>query len=220
VWNKQKAVVVLTSEAQATQNGPVYWLLLWCGIVQSVLCSATFSDLLCVPISNLVIPHLSTRALWLKQRHLEAKQGELSEKCRRILPIKYLCHTPQRYFNMPLTSNDMGPSALLALWRKSYFGLLLPLNIHFPLPGLKQRTLSLMASTITTRLGMSNWWSAGSMRQAMSTYAARGKVSRMWICYLGRVLIVWAELSDSQSKRSLIIAYAILRFTFLFKKFV
>jgi hypothetical protein len=44
-------------------------------------------------------------------------------------------------------------------------------------------------------------------------YAARGKVSGMLlICTLGRVLSKWAELSDSHSKCSVIIAYASLQF--------
>jgi hypothetical protein len=42
----------------------VYWLLLRGGIVQSVPCTAAVSDLLCVTVGVLIIPDLSTRALW------------------------------------------------------------------------------------------------------------------------------------------------------------
>jgi hypothetical protein len=46
----------------------------------------------------------------------------------------------------------MGPTALLSLKRKSYFGSVSPLKFDCPRPGVNPRTMILMASTITTRL--------------------------------------------------------------------
>jgi hypothetical protein len=64
-----------------------------------------------------------------------------------------------------------------------------------------------------------NWWPAGQWLPVMSFYAASGKVSRMWICSLVSLLSKRAELSDLQSKSSVIIAYVSLNFNFLFTSF-
>jgi hypothetical protein len=56
-----------------------------------------FYYLLWGPIWVLITTDLSTRARWLQQRHLVAKQGKLCEERPLIFLAKYLCHTPQGY---------------------------------------------------------------------------------------------------------------------------
>jgi hypothetical protein len=52
--------------------------------------------------------------------------------------------------------------------------------------------------------GMTDRWPADGKRPAMSFYAARGMVSRMWMPYsLGRLHSIWSEFCDSQSKSKL-----------------
>jgi hypothetical protein len=49
-----------------------------------------------------------------------------------------------------------------------------------------------------------NWWPACRMRPAMLFYAARGKMSRMWmICSHRRLLSKWTELTDARCRSEL-----------------
>jgi hypothetical protein len=57
-----------------------------------------------------------------------------------------------------LKSYDMGPTDLLPLQRKLCYWLLSPLKIHRTRPGLKSRTLGLIASIITSRPQRANYW--------------------------------------------------------------
>jgi hypothetical protein len=70
-----------------------YWLLLRGGIVQSVPCTATISDLFNFPIWVLIIPDSSTRAL--TKIPADTPSSESRETWWWILPTKHSSHTPQ-----------------------------------------------------------------------------------------------------------------------------
>jgi hypothetical protein len=86
--------------------------------------------------------------LWLQQKHLVAKRGEIWRKCTWILPISISVYT-SRVLQHAVKSYDMGPSDLLPIRRKSYCGFVSPLNIHRSRPSFYPWTLGPMSSTIT-----------------------------------------------------------------------
>jgi hypothetical protein len=68
--------------------------------VQSVPCTAAFSNLLFFSIRVLTISYSSVRALWKISAETNSSEawGKLGDKCQLILQMKYLRHMS---FNMP-----------------------------------------------------------------------------------------------------------------------
>jgi hypothetical protein len=112
---------------------------------------ATISDSLCVLICFLIIIDAPTSVLWklgYQQRHLVQKQKKLGEEMAdEFLPKKYLFHS-RGVFQHAVKSYDMGLTASIPHRRKSCCGILPPLEIHRPPPGLNLRFLDPMASAL------------------------------------------------------------------------
>jgi hypothetical protein len=86
-------------------------------------------------------------------------------------------------------------------WNVSYW--ILPYQLFLQFAAYYQR-IKLYESGLICRSGMTNWWLAGSMRPAMSFFAARGKVYRMrMICSYVLLRSKLAELSCSRSEYKL-----------------
>jgi hypothetical protein len=119
-----------------------YWLLLRGIVEQSASRTAAIFWSIARTHVDFNHPHSSITALWLQQTHLVAKQ-EVEEKCQRILPTKYHCHTQQG-------SNGMG-LRLYFLSEGSRATDFIALRKHRSRSGLNSRTLGPKTSTITTR---------------------------------------------------------------------
>jgi hypothetical protein len=94
-------------------------------------------------------PDSSTTNLWkfYQKNHLVAKQRNLQSKL--IMPSKYLFYTSNGSLRA-VKPYDMGPPALLPLWRKVCYGFLSPLKIHRPRPGLDPRILGPITNNLST----------------------------------------------------------------------
>jgi hypothetical protein len=80
--------------------------------------------------------------------HLIARLEELQKEIIyfALLNISFIF---RRILQHSVKFYDMGPTAILPLWRKACCGFLSPLKINLPQPGLNSRTISPMASTLT-----------------------------------------------------------------------
>jgi hypothetical protein len=111
-----------------------------------------FSDIFCIPIWVVIIliypPELSEKK---NNKHLVAKQGETCREMSINFAVDVSPWYSAGFFNMPWSLNDIGPTALLPVWRKSFYGFLSPLKICRSLQALNPRTLGPVVSTITAR---------------------------------------------------------------------
>jgi hypothetical protein len=128
--------------------------------VQSDLGTATVSDLLCVPIWFLIIPTLSTRALWQLPTDTSSRNAwETWQKKSTEFVLRNISLIIVVFVNIAVKSDNMGPSTLLPVWRNSCYGFLSALKIHRPRPGLNPRILAVIV--ITLPVGHQGWRRTG-----------------------------------------------------------
>jgi hypothetical protein len=99
-------------------------------------------------------PDSSTIVFW--QSYQQTCSSESGGSWRRkwwIWPSKYIFFILRRDFLYVVKSYNMGPTALLPLWRKVCSGFLPPLKIQRPRSGLKPRNLDPIASTLLDHWG-------------------------------------------------------------------
>jgi hypothetical protein len=122
------------------------------GITQGVPCTATifWSIVRSTPKFHSFLIHPSRLSGSNHQRHLVANQVKIWLE----IDVNFADGVSLSYSTGFLTRHkpcDMRPTALLPLRKESCYGLLSPLKIHRPRPGLNPQILGPMASPITTR---------------------------------------------------------------------
>jgi hypothetical protein len=103
-------------------------------------------------ISTWKTPDSSSRALWQSyQQSSSSKAGGTGEGNYEFCLAKYVCSYLEGLFNM-VKSYDMGPAACFTSPLKEVvLRIFIALKNPLPRPGLNPRTLSTVASTLTTR---------------------------------------------------------------------